>query len=249
MKKNLLILKLSFLLVLSLVVFNAGAQKIGKIHIKISGTDKKIDTVIEFKDDLNAEQIQEIISTITGEDVDVSVKAKSGNKMIWISDDDMKGDFEFHFDMNIDSMMENVHKNMKMYNFNSMNKMTDSMLEAMDIKMDSFHNFYFSGDENFEFKWHGNDSMFDEDIFIFKGDSIFTNIDSLMKGSKIMMKSHVFIDDNEDGGRVRKIVIITDDDGDHEIHKYMYHDKDENIDKRGKKTIRIEIDVDEKDIE
>lgn len=167
MKKILLLLNLAFLVLL----FSPNilqAQKKGKIHIKITGDEKKIDTVIEFTDDIDAKKIESIISTIAGEKIEINVHENGHNKMIWISGDDFKGDFDFDFDFNFDSSFKKLHS-LKFDDF------SDSMLLKHGIVRDSADNFLFRGDYEFVMKWRSNDTVKGKNVFVFKGDTIHTD--------------------------------------------------------------------------
>ncbi len=143
---------LSFSLAIIILVFLSGglfAQTKGKVHIKITDDDKKIDTVIEFKDNIDPEKIKSIVSMLAGEDIDVDIHKKGYDKMLWISDD---FDFHYDFDFDFDSLF-------KEFNTLKFDDLSDSILLKHGIIRDSADSFIFKGDDEFVTKWHSNDTV------------------------------------------------------------------------------------------
>jgi len=231
MKKHLPVIKIALLAILLISVSSTYAQKKGKVHIKITDENKKVDTVIEFKGDIDEAELKSVIKTLAGEDFDVSVDKNGKHKMVWISDDDFKGDFNFDFDIDweTDSTVDYLFKGMKDYNTFKFDDLSDSMLTELNIKMDSMNNFIFTSDDHLGFHWKSGDILKDENVFILKGDSIFTNIDSLIK-----------IKGNNDHVIIKSI--DADEDVDELIMK-MKCDKD----KGGKYIIKTEVEIDDSD--
>lgn len=276
MKKFLLLLNLAFLVLLFSTNF-LQAQKKGEIHIKITDDGKKIDTVIEFTDNIDAEKIESIISTIAGENIEINVHGNDHNKMIWISGDDFEGDFDFNFDFDFDFDFDSSFKDFNTLMFDDL---SDSMLLKHGFIRDSADNFIFEGDDEHVMKWHSSITVNGKNVFVFKGDTIYTDIDSVYKiidndthiimkhtgsdedmeeiifkikskkgkGGIMIMKTYVDAEEGEDGKKVKKVYIMTDDEDDEENNVYIKVIKDKDViittDENGKtKTIIIEIET------
>ncbi|NOZ46951.1 MAG: hypothetical protein GXO79_09245 [Chlorobi bacterium] len=265
----------SQILSLALILLANGSiygQKKGKIHIQIEGDKEKIDTVINFNGNIAEEELQSIISAVTGEDMNVKMHKKGNHKMILISDDDIDMDFDF----NTDSLMKEIHNKMKMYEFNG-EDVDDSIFKSLNIKIDSLNNFVLNINDDFDFSWT-DDSINGKHMFVFKDDTCIMDIDSLIKrhssNKKVIVKT---IGDSEDideiimelknarenkNGKVivktitagdnddiEQVIIITDKDGKSKqkiIHKEETTKKDtlkKKHKKRKDKTIKVEIEM------
>lgn len=238
-------LKWVFILIAGLIVIQAEAQKNGKIHIKIEDDQRKIDTVIVLDENVDQQKIQEIVSAITGEEMDVRMHKKGNTNFLWMADNEISDSFDFDIEFDFDSIMEEAHKNMKMNRFD-MHTMSDSMFKDMHLKLDSLNSYYFS-DKDFSMHWSGFDGD-SNGIYVFKGDTVFTGTNNSLtvSGNKMIVKSKS--GEDKDGKSFSKVIIITDDESD-DIEKNDSLQDENRSNKKRSKTITIEIETDEDEAE